>query len=120
MKGQGETGSTGPAGPDLKGKYVVRVTGSTGPAGSRETAEASNTEVEGLLKGLLLAFENAGTDNYHIQRAKTSITTTRNTEGKLELSLGMSIFKLFDAGGNVKQETREGIEIEIERIKDKD
>jgi hypothetical protein len=81
-----------------------------------QTTEVSNKEIEGLLKGLLLAFERASTDHYSVKKAKTSIVTTRNAEGKLEISLGLNIFKLFDAQGNVKGERTEGIEIEIERV----
>jgi hypothetical protein len=81
-----------------------------------ETTDVTNKDVEGLLKGLLLAFEKATTQHYCVKKAKTSIVTTRNAEGKLGISLGMNIFKIFDASGNVKGERTEGIEIEIERI----
>lgn len=77
--------------------------------------DVSNKEIETLLKGLLIAFENASTKHYCVKKAKTSIVTTKNAEGKLEISLGMNIFKIFDARGNVKGERTEGIEIEIER-----
>lgn len=81
-----------------------------------ETTDVSNKEVEELLRGLLLAFEKASTPHYSVKKAKTSIVTTRNAEGKLAISLGMNIFKIFDASGNVKGERTEGIEIEIERV----
>jgi len=80
-----------------------------------EVKEVSNKEVKDLLKGLLLAFENSSTDHYFVKKARTSMMTTKNAEGKLEVSLGLGVFKLFDADGKVTGETKEGIEIEIER-----
>ena len=80
-----------------------------------QTSEVSNKDIEGLLKGLLVTFENATTRHYCVKKAKTSIVTTKNAEGKLGVSLGMNVFKIFDATGAVKGERTEGIEIEIER-----
>jgi len=80
-----------------------------------ETVEVPNREVQRLLSGLLNAFEKSSTRHYVVQRAKTSIVTTKNAEGELGISLGLGIFKFFDATGNVKGEWTEGIEIEIER-----
>lgn len=81
-----------------------------------ESKDISNKEIENLLKGLLRAFENSSTEHYVVRKAKTSIITTRTGEGKLEVSLGFNIFKLFDADGKVTGERKEGIEIEIERV----
>lgn len=89
-------------------------------AGLHKTQEIgvfSNKEVEDLLKGLMLAFENSSSEHYGVKKAKTSITTTKSADGKLELSLGLGVFKIFDAEGNLKGEVTQGIEIEIERTK---
>jgi hypothetical protein len=65
--------------------------------------------------GLLNAFEKSSTTHYCVKRAKTSIVVTKNAEGKIGISLGLNVFKLFDASGVVKGEKTEGVEIEIER-----
>jgi len=72
-------------------------------------------EVETLLTGLLKAFEDSATTHYNVKRAKTSITTVKGGGGKIELGLGVSVFKVFDIEGNLKGEVTQGIEIEIER-----
>jgi len=110
----GPIGPTGPTGPAQEEEYFVRMTGPTGPAGPIETTELSNKEIEKHLKGLMLAFENSSTPHYLVKKAKTSMVLTKNAEGKLQVSLGLGVFKLFDANGNVTSETRQGIEIEIE------
>jgi hypothetical protein len=117
LKGQNETGPTGPAGPDLKGEYTLRITGPTGPSGPIETVEATNKEIEELLKPLLVAFENTSTyvNHYHVQRAKASIIITASGGAKGRLSWGF-----LDLGGEGRYEKTRGIEIEIERIKDTD
>ena len=66
---------------------------------------------------MLLAFERVTTRHYCVRRAKTSLFSTRTKEGKAELSLGVGILKLFDAGGKLTGEVRQGIEIEIERMR---
>ena len=117
----GVTGPTGPAGPkgaveDAKeGEYTFRMTGPTGPTGRIETLEASNKKVEELLKPLLFAFENAKSPHYRVQKAKTSIIITKGAKGKGGVSFGF-----LHVGGEGKYERAEGIEIEIERIKDTD
>lgn len=75
----------------------------------------SNKEVEKLLKGLILAFENSSTDNYGVKRAKTTLTVTKTGDGKLELGLGLGPFKVVDVEGKLSGEATQGIEIEIER-----
>ncbi|MCJ7506164.1 hypothetical protein MUP05_06825 [Candidatus Bathyarchaeota archaeon] len=105
-----------PSGPESEKEYIVRVTGPTGPAGANETLEGTNKDIERLLKGLLLAFENVGTPHYRVQRAKTSIITTKDAQGNLKFSLGFGIFKPLEGGGDVKAGRSEGIEIEIERF----
>ena len=84
-----------------------------------EKADVSNKEIEKLLKGLMLAFENSATGNYGVKKAKTSLTVTKSADGKLEVSLGLGIFKLLDAEGKLKGEVSQGIEIEIERRENK-
>lgn len=110
------TGPTGPNEAESDRNFTVRVMGPTGSAGAIEPAEVSNKDIEEGLKGLLVAFERSGTEHYQVQRAKTSIITTKNAEGKLGISFGLGIFKVLDAGGKVVGEKKEGIEIEIERI----
>jgi hypothetical protein len=80
-----------------------------------EKADISNKEIEKLLKGLMLAFEQSESLSYGVKRAKTTLTVTKTGEGKLELSLGAGILKIFDAEGKLTGEVRQGIEIEIER-----
>jgi len=80
-----------------------------------EKKDVSNKEVEKLLKGLMLAFENSSTDNYGVKRAKTTLTVTKTSDGKLELGLGLGPFKVVDAEGMLRGEATQGIEIEIER-----
>jgi CRISPR/Cas system type I-B associated protein Csh2 (Cas7 group RAMP superfamily) len=94
------------------GKTKARVSALLAPS---ETGVFSSKEVESLLKGLMTAFENSSSAHYGVKKAKTSITMTRTAQGKLELSLGVSVFKVLDAEGNLKGEVMQGIEIEIER-----
>jgi hypothetical protein len=80
-----------------------------------EKKDVPNKEVEKLLKGLMLAFENSSTDNYGVKRAKTTLTVTKTGDGKLELGLGLGPFKVVDVEGKLSGEATQGIEIEIER-----
>jgi len=120
LKGQGETGATGPTGPmrfsavpDSKGEHSFLVTGPTGSAGQIKTVEATDEEVVRLLKPLLLALDEAKSKHYWVQRAKATIVLTKGAKAKGRLSLG-----IFGVGGEGNYEKTRGIEIEIERIKD--
>ena len=63
----------------------------------------------------MFAFEKSSTPQYSVKKAKTSIITTKTAGGELGVSLGLNIFKIFDAKGKITGERKEGIEIEIER-----
>ena len=90
------------------------MTGPTGPKGKIETLEASNKKVEALLKPLLIAFENTESPHYRVQKAKASIIITKGAKGE-----GGASFGFLHVGVGGKYERAEGIEIEIERIKDR-
>lgn len=113
----GSTGSTGPTGPTgaVEGEYAFQVTGSTGPSGPIETVQVTNKDIEEQLNPLLVAFENTKSEHYRVQRAKVSVSIVGSAGGKARLSL---VF--LDLGGEGKLEKTRGLEIEIERIKDRE
>jgi hypothetical protein len=117
----GSTGSTGPTGParavdDVnEGEYTFQVTGSTGPTGPIETIQVTNKDIEEQLNPLLVAFENTKSEHYRVQRAKVSVIIAGSAGAKGRLSLGF-----LDLGGEGKYEKTRGLEIEIERIKDRE
>jgi len=80
-----------------------------------EKVEVPNKDVERLLNEFMLAFENSKTENYGVKSAKATLIVKKSADGKVEVSLGSGILKLFGAQGEVKGEYSQGIEILIER-----
>jgi hypothetical protein len=77
------------------------------------------SKIEGQLRTLMESFESSTTDHYAVKRAKTWVTTTRTTDGELQVGIGLGPLRVFDANGKLQSESVQGIEIEIERREDK-
>ena len=90
------------------------------PKQEDEVTYVPDKKIQSLLGELMTTLDSVESKKYQVDRAKTVIRIVKNAEGGIEVGLGPSLLRIFDAKGRIQQEVTQGIEIEIARKKEKE